>query len=104
MKMGDIWEVFGERKTVGEWLQDKRTTVEKGALRWRITEGWSVEDALTTPPNHSGNFSLVKKDLPPRLSNPKQLRRIETGREYLEKYFGPANGNLVSAAKAMGSI
>jgi hypothetical protein len=104
MKMTDVWEAFGERKTVAEWLLDKRTTVEKGALRWRITEGWTIEDALTTPLNHSGNFSLVSRDLPPRLTHPKHKAKIESGKEYIQKYFIPARGNLIKIATNRGSI
>lgn len=104
MKMTDVWEAFGERKTVAEWLQDKRTTVEKGALRWRITEGWSIEDALTTPPNHSGNAMFKQSTTPPRMLNPKSRSRIESGREYVEKYMIPLGSNLVTIATKRGSI
>lgn len=40
---------FGETKSIGEWLLDKRCEVNKSVLKGRIRLGWSLEDALTFP-------------------------------------------------------
>jgi hypothetical protein len=42
---------FGETKTIGQWLQDRRCRrgLKEGAVRMRVRRGWDVEDALTKP-------------------------------------------------------
>ena len=40
---------FGETKTASEWIHDPRraASISPGAVRTRITKGWTVESALT---------------------------------------------------------
>lgn len=42
-------EAFGDRKTVVEWTEDPRCVATQGAIRRRLTHGWSHEAAITTP-------------------------------------------------------
>lgn len=43
--------IFGEDKTVAQWVRDLRCKTNAGALCYRIDEaGWNPEIALTTPP------------------------------------------------------
>lgn len=42
--------IFGESKTVSEWMQDSRCNCErKNVFYWRVRKGWSYEDALIIP-------------------------------------------------------
>lgn len=40
----------GQTKTYREWGQEQGVTVSDATIRYRIKRGWSVEDALFTPP------------------------------------------------------
>lgn len=42
-------EAFGETKTVPEWLGDPRCRATARRIRMRIHEGWTAEEAITTP-------------------------------------------------------
>jgi hypothetical protein len=46
-------EAFGERKLVIDWISDPRCKTNRGSLRYRLLSGWSAEDALSAPSNHS---------------------------------------------------
>ena len=41
---------FGETKSSGEWAEDSRCVVGWDTMSKRIRRGWSVEDAISTPP------------------------------------------------------
>lgn len=41
---------FGETKSSGEWAEDPRCMVAWDTMSRRIRRGWSVEDAISTPP------------------------------------------------------
>ena len=41
---------FGETKPMAAWLEDVRCLVGRDAIKYRLAQGWSVEDALATPP------------------------------------------------------
>lgn len=52
----NIWiEAFGERKVLGDWVQDPRCKVGRYGLKKRIQQGWSSEQAITTPPREKPN-------------------------------------------------
>ena len=44
-----IVEAFGETKSVTEWKNDPRVTVQSNVFVRRIQHGWSPESAFTTP-------------------------------------------------------
>lgn len=43
-------EAWGESRSAADWLRDPRCSVSQSTLWMRIESGWSVEDALSTPP------------------------------------------------------
>lgn len=47
------YTAFGETKTAEGWDNDPRCQVAKTTLLRRIRLGWSIEDAILTPPNHT---------------------------------------------------
>ncbi len=52
-----IVECFGEKKCLGEWIEDPRTKVTFSALWTRLRRGWSAEAAITTPPQSKNTTS-----------------------------------------------
>lgn len=52
---------FGEKKTLSQWVKDKRCVVKKGTLQRRLRLGWDPEEALTAKPL-SGRHYKPKKD------------------------------------------
>lgn len=48
-----MYNAFGESKPLWAWLEDKRCTLDRDALRNRIRRGWSVEEAISTPARFS---------------------------------------------------
>lgn len=46
---------WGETKIKVDWLNDPRCVVKDGGLRKRLKNGWTSEDALSTPPANTGN-------------------------------------------------
>ena len=48
-------EFRGERKPIAEWA--RQMGVSRQALRYRLRQGWSVEQALTTPVDHGNGWS-----------------------------------------------
>lgn len=40
---------FGVTKSQSSWLRDRRCRIGKGGLLGRIRDGWTIEDAITTP-------------------------------------------------------
>ena len=41
---------FGETKVAADWLRDPRCAIKGNSLYYRIEQGWSDEDVITTPP------------------------------------------------------
>ena len=44
----------GQTRTLAEWT--RITGISKSGLRWRLNNGWTVEDALTIGPDYSGGW------------------------------------------------
>lgn len=44
-------EAFGESKSLGDWSEDGRCLVSKKTLHYRLSNGWSTEEAITTKKN-----------------------------------------------------
>lgn len=42
---------FGESKSLADWADDPRCTIEKRTLHARLKDNWPAEDAITTPKN-----------------------------------------------------
>lgn len=42
---------FGEEKCAADWLRDDRCKIKGNTLKLRLSTGWDIEDAITTPPN-----------------------------------------------------
>ncbi|MCE9557395.1 MAG: hypothetical protein K8R88_00440, partial [Armatimonadetes bacterium] len=53
------YEAFGVTKTRREWTRDPRCRVAAQDLTKRIRAGWTIEDALTTPPHDFDRMSLI---------------------------------------------
>lgn len=47
------YTAFGETKPLWAWLEDRRCTIGRDALRNRLRRGWDVELAITTPAKYS---------------------------------------------------
>lgn len=54
-------EAFGERKTLGQWLDDPRCKVGEKTLRGRLFKGWSHEKSLAFVPRKL-NQSVASED------------------------------------------
>lgn len=42
---------FGEKKCAADWLRDDRCKIKGNTLKLRLSTGWDIEEAITTPPN-----------------------------------------------------
>jgi hypothetical protein len=42
---------FGESKSLADWADDPRCTIEKRTLHARLKDNWPAEDAIVTPKN-----------------------------------------------------
>lgn len=42
---------FGESKSLADWADDPRCTIEKRTLHARLKDNWPIEDAIVTPKN-----------------------------------------------------
>jgi hypothetical protein len=50
-KRTDVYECFGAKKTLEEWLNVPRCQIDSAkAIEWRLKQGWTVRQAITTPP------------------------------------------------------
>jgi hypothetical protein len=47
-------EAYGESKTLAGWAKDPRCVVSRNTVRARLADGWSLEDALSTPARRRG--------------------------------------------------
>lgn len=45
-----LMDAFGESKQVSSWARDSRCVVSRSVINRRLKDGWSLETALTTPP------------------------------------------------------
>ena len=52
-RVSPVVEAFGEKKTLAEWGQDRRSGVQPRSIKARLEKGWSVEEAITTPEDPS---------------------------------------------------
>lgn len=50
---------FGETKCIAEWSRDDRCVVKPNSLKTRLSKGWSLEAAMTTPPLKSVKSAQV---------------------------------------------
>jgi hypothetical protein len=64
--------IFGEAKTMGEWVEDPRCACSYYTLRNRIQRGWPLEEALTTPTKSAKDSRRKKGELRARIPS---LRR-----------------------------
>jgi hypothetical protein len=64
--------IFGEAKTMGEWVEDERCQCSYYTLRNRIQRGWGLEEALTTPTKSASDKRRAKGELVARIPS---LRR-----------------------------
>lgn len=55
-----VYKGFGTSKTLGEWILDKRRKVSASLLPSRLKSNWSIEDAMTTPPNISRDQAILE--------------------------------------------
>lgn len=51
----NLIKIFDEEKTWSEWVKDDRCKVNIRRFRQRVLDGWSKEEALTTPVNKKYN-------------------------------------------------
>jgi len=51
---------FGETKSVVSWSVDRRCEITYPALRYRLSHGWSVEDAISQPKANKGPMRRIK--------------------------------------------
>jgi hypothetical protein len=51
-RRGQSLAAFGETHSLTEWAADPRCVVSAATLTARLSAGWPVDDALTTPPFH----------------------------------------------------
>jgi hypothetical protein len=49
MRQSRWMTAFGETKLIADWARDPRCVVSRRRLYKRIEDGWSVEEAITTP-------------------------------------------------------
>lgn len=64
MSTNKILAIFGEEKTMVDWSEDSRCTVEYKTLKGRILSGWDSEEAMTAPsggPIYNGNCVVCEK-------------------------------------------
>lgn len=47
----ELRSAFGEEKTLTEWKSDPRCVVCKSAVDRQLRRGWTLERALSAPPN-----------------------------------------------------
>jgi hypothetical protein len=52
---------FGEERILRDWLDDPRCVVSRQTLRKRLREGWSPEDAITTPARQRPKKTRVRR-------------------------------------------
>src|SRR5580658_8303573 len=43
-------EAFGQSKTIREWVEDSRCSIDWNTLHLRLYQGWDAEEAITSPP------------------------------------------------------
>jgi len=48
--LGQQLRAFGASKTIAGWLKDRRCRVTRTGIDERIRRGWTVEEAISTPP------------------------------------------------------
>lgn len=61
--MRQLYEAFGENKTVNAWSNDPRCVISRKGFIKRIDAGWDVEKALTEPASTVGSGSGRKGNL-----------------------------------------
>lgn len=44
-----LYEAFGEAKTMSDWVEDARCVVARSHVTARLSKGWAFEQALSTP-------------------------------------------------------
>ena len=63
------WTAWGETKPAGDWYRDARCSVAPKTVRDRVVNGWTIEDALSTParsidrPENQRGLALVRETL-----------------------------------------